>query len=77
LLCASKNESVVRYALSGSIAPMAVAGYDLLPADVRAALPAAAELEEAIAHPIVNGDQLTVSEYLERLDVEKGSSPTT
>ena len=43
LLCTSKNESVVSYALSGSTAPMAVAGYDLLPADVQAALPAAAK----------------------------------
>ncbi len=50
LLCTSRNEQVVRYALSASTAPRAVAGYtyDTLPADEQAALPTAAELAAAL-----------------------------
>ncbi|PZS25785.1 MAG: DUF1016 domain-containing protein [Pseudonocardiales bacterium] len=46
LLCAGRNERVVRYALSGTTAPMAIADYtyDTLPAAEQTALPAAAEL---------------------------------
>ena len=53
LLCTSRNEQVVRYALSASTAPMAVAGYtyDTLPADEQAALPTAAELAAALELP--------------------------
>ncbi len=53
LLCTSRNEQVVRYALSASTAPMAVAGYtyDTLPADEQAALPTAAELTAALELP--------------------------
>jgi len=50
LLCAGRNERIVRYALSGASAPMAVAGYtyDPLPAEERAALPNAADLTAAL-----------------------------
>lgn len=43
----------MRYALSASTAPMAVAGYtyDTLPADEQAALPTAAELTAALELP--------------------------
>lgn len=53
LLCTSRNEQVVRYALSASTAPMAVAGYtyDTLPAAERAALPTATELAAALELP--------------------------
>jgi predicted nuclease of restriction endonuclease-like (RecB) superfamily len=47
LLCASRSERVVRYALHGMATPMAVAGYRYreLPEDVRSALPAEGMLE--------------------------------
>ena len=54
LLCAHRDEKVVRYALSGVKTPLAVAGYTLgeMPADAQIALPAEAGLihtvEEAI-----------------------------
>ncbi len=41
LLCADRNERVVKYALGGTTSPMAVARYEALPAEVRDALPAA------------------------------------
>lgn len=71
LLCASKNESVVRYALRGTDTPMGVAGYDLLPPAVRAELPAAEELEAALAEPVmVHGEQLTIADAIAKLRTE-------
>ncbi|WP_104195454.1 YhcG family protein [Cryobacterium sp. M15] len=49
LLCSDKNDSVVRYALAGSQAPIAVSSYDLLPAAEKAALPSEDELTRALA----------------------------
>jgi len=50
LLCAGRNEQVVRYSLAGAAAPLAVAGYtyDALPDEARAAVPSAAELTAAL-----------------------------
>jgi predicted nuclease of restriction endonuclease-like (RecB) superfamily len=50
LLVAGRNEQIVRYALSASSAPLAVADYtyDTLPPDARAALPTAAQLAAAL-----------------------------
>ncbi|WP_432562996.1 PDDEXK nuclease domain-containing protein [Kineococcus sp. SYSU DK003] len=50
LLCKDRDEQVVRYALAGAPAPMAVATYtyDTLPPDQRAGLPDAATLTAAI-----------------------------
>lgn len=50
LLCASRNERVVRYSLRGSNAALAVASYtyDTLPEDERAGLPDATELAAAL-----------------------------
>ncbi|WP_228287258.1 PDDEXK nuclease domain-containing protein [Rhodococcus ruber] len=48
LLVAAKNESVVRYALAGTTAPIAVSRYDLTPAE-QAALPAEDALTRAVA----------------------------
>ncbi len=45
LLVADKNESTVRYALGTQHSPVGVASYDLLPPEVRAALPS----EDALA----------------------------
>ena len=49
LLCAGRNDSVVRYALAGTSAPVAVADYtyDTLPALARAAVPTGEELAGA------------------------------
>lgn len=50
LLVAGRNEQFVRYALSASSAPLAVADYtyETLPADARAGLPSAAQLAAAL-----------------------------
>ena len=48
LLCTSKAGSTVKYALASAAVPMAVADYQGLPADARAALPSARELEAVI-----------------------------
>lgn len=47
LLCAGRNEAIVRYALAGASAPLAVAGYtyETLPLNEQAALPTAEDLE--------------------------------
>ena len=71
LLCADRNESVVRYSLGTSTSPMAVAGYtyEALPADEQAALPSAADLTAALDQPVdVAGRQLTLAEYIAELE---------
>ena len=66
LLCADKNESVVRYSLAGSSTAMAVAeySYDALPTLERAAVPTADDLVDVIDHPILDGRRTTIAEYL-------------
>lgn len=49
LLCTGKTGSVVRYSLASTSAPVAVADYQGLPPDARAALPSANELEAIVA----------------------------
>ncbi len=53
LLCKSRNDTLVRYALAGAPAPLAVADYtyDTLPPQERGALPTAAELAAALEPP--------------------------
>ncbi|WP_245861928.1 PDDEXK nuclease domain-containing protein [Georgenia soli] len=50
LLCAGRNDNVVRYSLAGSDQPLAVADYtyEALPAAIRAAVPTEAELVAAL-----------------------------
>jgi predicted nuclease of restriction endonuclease-like (RecB) superfamily len=50
LLCASRNDSVVRYSLAGATSPLAVAGYtyDSLPEAVRELVPSDEQLGTAI-----------------------------
>lgn len=48
LLCTGKNAAAVRYSLASSAAPVAVADYQGLPADARAALPSATELQAVV-----------------------------
>ncbi len=56
LLCTGKAGATVRYALASSSAPLAVADYYGLPADARAALPSAEELEAVIEGELENRD---------------------
>ena len=53
LLCKGRNDTLVRYALAGAPAPLAVADYtyDTLPPQERGALPTAAELAAALEPP--------------------------
>ncbi len=48
LLVAGKNDAVVRYSLGASNAPVGVASYDLLPPEIRQALPTEAQLQRAL-----------------------------
>ena len=68
LLCSDRNDTVVRYALSGAAQPMAVAGYtyDTLPPVEQAALPSDTRVAAALQAPVdVDGRQMTLAEYLE------------
>jgi predicted nuclease of restriction endonuclease-like (RecB) superfamily len=58
LLCAGRNESVVRYALGGAVSPMAVVDYtyDTLPAAERNALPTAADIAGVLDSPLGGDD---------------------
>jgi predicted nuclease of restriction endonuclease-like (RecB) superfamily len=49
LLCTSKNEATVRFSLASTAAAVAVADYEGLPADAKAAMPTAAELQAVMA----------------------------
>jgi predicted nuclease of restriction endonuclease-like (RecB) superfamily len=66
LLCTGKHESTVRYALASTAAPMAVAQWQGLPDDARAALPSAEELEVVVQDELAR--QMTILE-------SGGSSP--
>jgi hypothetical protein len=48
LLCAGRNERVVRYSLAGATAPLAVANWDSLPPAVRQLVPTDEQLTEAL-----------------------------
>lgn len=48
VLCTGKRESTVRYALAGSGSPVAVAQWQALPSEARAALPTAEELQTVV-----------------------------
>jgi len=68
LMCADRDDTVVRYALSGAAQPTAVAGYtyDTLPPAERAALPSDTRVAAALEAPVdVDGRQMTLAEYLE------------
>ena len=57
LLVADKNDSVVRYALSGTAQPIAIASYDLLPPAEKAALPTEEALTQAVNRELAAGRQ--------------------
>jgi hypothetical protein len=48
LLCTGKREATVRYALAAAAAPVAVAEWQGLPDDARAASPSAQELQAVV-----------------------------
>ena len=52
LVCGSRNERTVRYALDGSTQPLAVASYtyEALPAEEQSALPSPAAIAAALEH---------------------------
>jgi len=60
LLCAGRNDKVVRYSLAGTTAPLAVADYtyDTLPALVRELVPTDDELASAVEETITGLDPL-------------------
>jgi hypothetical protein len=66
LLCADRNNAVVRYALSQAASPMAVSGYnfDELPQDEQHSVRDAVELNRALDAPVeYDGKQMTFREY--------------
>jgi predicted nuclease of restriction endonuclease-like (RecB) superfamily len=78
LMCADRNDTVVRYALSGAAQPMAVAGYtyDALPPAERAALPSDTRVAAALQAPVdVDGRQMTLAEYLESVGARSWTGP--
>ena len=80
LMCAGRNDTVVRYALSGAARPMAVAGYtyDTLPPAERAALPSDTRVAAALEAPVdVDGRQMTLAEYLESVGSPADNVPET
>lgn len=80
LLCAGRNDTVVRYALSGATQPMAVAGYtyDALPPNEQAALPSDTRVASALEAPVdVDGREMTLAEYLEIVDAEIRTAQAT
>ncbi len=61
LLCAGRNDNVVRYSLANTTAPLAVADYtyDTLPAHARDAVPTASQLTDLAARALTPPDQPT------------------
>lgn len=61
LLCAGRNDQVVRYSLAGTTAPLAVADYtyDTLPAPLRELVPTDDDLATAVAETITKLDAHT------------------
>jgi len=68
LLCTSRNEQTVRYALRGAASAVAVVEYAGLPADEQAALPAESALVRALEAPVtIAGESRPLAEHLQRL----------
>lgn len=71
LLCAGRNDRVVRYALAGATNPMAVASYtyESLPEAERTLLPSADAVIEAVERPLTVGSrQMTLDEAFADFD---------
>ena len=69
LLCTSRNEQTVRYALRGASSAIAVVEYAGLPAEEQAALPTDAALVRALEAPVtIGGQSRSLAEHLRRLE---------
>jgi len=66
VLCTGKNEAIVRYTLANMSAVLGVADYEGLPADARAALPPAQELESVVADELARHRELLDSDAVAR-----------
>ena len=65
LLCASRNDAVVRYSLGNSTAPMAVANYVATPAEAaQLSLPGPDELGAILSTPFVGHPGSTIADAL-------------
>ena len=64
LLCASRNDAVVRYALANTTAPMAVANYTDQPDLVALHLPEPAELIAILHAPLAGQPGTTLADAL-------------
>lgn len=65
LLCASRNDAVVRYSLGNTTAPMAVANYVATPAEAAAlSLPGPADIEAILSTPFVGHPGSTIADAL-------------
>lgn len=65
LLCASRSDAVVRYALANTTAPMAVANYTAQPVTVeQLSLPGVDELETILASPLSGHPGATIGDAL-------------
>lgn len=72
LLCASRNDAVVRYALAQSTAPMAAANYVATAAEAAAlSLPGPAELEAILSTPLAGHPGATLADALPDRDGEQ------
>jgi len=82
LLCADRNDTVVRYSLGAASSPMAVAvyTYDELPPAEKLALPAAHDVAAAMREEPFLGVQLTLADAFAQFErnraaIERGESP--
>jgi predicted nuclease of restriction endonuclease-like (RecB) superfamily len=74
LLCATRNDAVVRYALANTTAPMAVANYATAPVDPdQLHLPRPAELEAILTAPIPGHPGSTLADALPEDDNPEAS----
>ena len=65
LLCASRNDAVVRYSLANTTAPMAVANYVAAPAEAaQLSLPGQTELEAILSAPFAGHPGTTLADAL-------------
>ena len=76
LLCTSRNEQTVRYALRGTSSSVAVVEYAGLPANEQAALPADAALVRALEAPVtIGGQSRPLAEHLQQLETHADDNP--
>jgi len=78
LMCADRNDTLVRYALSAAAQPMAVADYtyDALPPAEQAALPSDTRVASPLQAAVdLDGRQITLAEYLDSVGAKQWTGP--